>query len=258
MIGSLAATGFAAAVLDWHGHGRSRPSHDRSRRCHVDDYKTYLHDVTDFLSLLTQRLPPPYFALCQSMGGLIWLHHARRSRPLFAAAVLLAPMVDLPLQAAPRRFVRLGAKGMSQLGAGRWYLPGQSDPRLLPYDGNPYTSCAAGYAALVALVARHADLAIGGVTFGWLDATFAAIDSLNDAPDLERLAIPVLVVQAGSDTSVCNRAQERLAKRLPMVRLQRFASARHALLWERPAVKDAVLADIASFYHYHGRHAAAA
>ena len=128
---------------------------------------------------------------------------------------------------------------------------GPGPPRLpvldRPFDGNPLTSCAERYAAGFALVRADPALAIGGVTWGWLRAATASVAVLHRASTVRRIGLPVLVLTAGDERFVDNRAVVRFAARLARAELVHFAGSRHELLGERDDIRDPVWAVIDAF-----------
>lgn len=88
------------------------------------------------------------------------------------------------------------------------------------------------------LIARQPELWLGGVSYGWLAAAFDSIARLRAPGAVEAITVPTLVVGAGSDTVVCNRAQRRLVARLPRGRYVEIRDAFHEVLMERDAIRQ--------------------
>lgn len=252
----LAGQGYAAAVLDWQGQGASFRLLPNPRKGHVADFSAYLDDLGLLLArLAAQGSPEPFLMLAHSMGGHIglrWLaERDGRHAPRFGAAAMVAPMFDIVFGPLPRGFVRRLAGLAARIGGGHLYAPGQGDALARPlrrFETNPLTTCPERYRRWRALLERHPDHGIGGVTFGWLDAALRSI-AITRAPGyLEAITVPVLVCQAAEETIVCNRAQAELAARLPRGELAVFAGARHDLLWEQAATRAALLERIVGFF----------
>ena len=136
-----------------------------------------------------------------------------------------------------------------RLGAGRRYAPGQRDfliERCL-YERNPLTSCPIRFRAYSDLLRGQPELAVGGATWGWLDATLRSI-AITRAPGyLEGISTPILLCVAGEDRVIANRAIVQFARRLPHATLRLFSGARHELLIERDDIRREVLAAIDAF-----------
>lgn len=242
--------GFAVAVIEWRGQGLSSRVAPHPERGFVTDYEDYLQDLAAALDhLRSVAAPRPWFLLGHSMGahiGLRWLH---RRPDGFAAAVMTAPMFGIPLAAVPEPAARLLGRAAVRFGAGWRYAPGQRDFLIdrCRYDRNPLTSCPVRFQSYRDLLAGRPELALGGVTWGWLDATLRSM-ALTRAPGyLERIATPLLLCMAGADRVVSNPSIELFARRLPRATLCRFGEARHELLIERDEIRNRVLAAIDAF-----------
>lgn len=242
--------GFAVAVVEWHGQGLSRRWALRPERGFVTDYAEYLDDLATALDHLASiGAPRPWILLGHSMGGHIglrWLHDAAAS---FDAAVMTAPMFGIPLAAVPEPTARFLGRMAVRLGAGRHYAPGQRDfaiERCL-YERNPLTSSPARFQAYRDLLHARPELAVGGATWGWLDATLRSI-AITRAPGyLEHIPTPMLLCVAGEDRVIANRSIVQFAGRLPHATLRLFPGARHELLIERDDIRHEVLAAIDAF-----------
>lgn len=246
----LVAAGLVVIGLDWRGQGGSPRLVPGTARGHVDDFAAYLEDVDLLVSRAAALdLPRPWSLLGHSMGGhvaLRWL--GRATRPI-ARAALVTPMFDIALVPPPRPAVRFLAETAVRLGAGRRYAPGQRDPRPgCPFEGNPATSCPEGFAAAWELLRRHPERRVGGVTWGWLAAALRSIEATHRPGFAESIDLPLLLVRAGEERIVCNRAIERFARRLPRARLIDHPGARHDLFFERAEVRARLCADLVAFF----------
>ena len=249
-IAGLRARGFAAWTFDWRGQGLSRaanaPGAEVPAAQHQADFTPYLDDLDLVLDRLV--LPSlqggPLILIGHSMGGHLAARALARRPQLYARAVLLAPMIGLlnrgrrppPLTAL---WVRLACLLPGQA---RRYSPGTQrafDP-LKPFEGNRLTQCPTRYASDMALVQAQPELAVGGVSWGWVRAALRSNRALLRPRTLARITMPVLVVLAGSDTVVDNRAARRLALALPQGRLLEITGARHELLREHDTARIAL------------------
>jgi lysophospholipase len=188
--------------------------------------------------------------LGHSMGGHIGLRYlAEREHP-FAAAALVAPMFDIDFGMLPRPFASAISRMCMRLGLGQRYAPGQRDPAFLRcgFEGNRLTSCPERFAAWRQLLERHPEKVIGGVTFGWLDASLRSIQQTRRPGYLEAVDTPLLVCRAGQERIVCNRAVQEFVARLPRASLIDVEEARHDLFWERTDTRLRVIDRISGFF----------
>jgi chemotaxis protein MotB len=248
-VAQLVCAGFVVFGLDWRGQGGSPRLVPPTPRGHVDDFDHYLEDLDSLVARAgTLNLPRPWSLLGHSLGGHLALRWLGRGPAPMSRAALVTPMFGIALVPPPRRLFRVVAETAVRAGLGRHYAPGQHDP--LPscaFEGNPLTSCPEGFAALWELRRRHPERQVGGATWGWLAAALRSIEAVDREGVPEKIELPVLVVRAGDDRIVCNRAIERVARRLPRGRLVDLPGARHDLFFERSAVRVRLFDELVRF-----------
>ncbi len=81
------------------------------------------------------------------------------------------------------------------------------------------------------------NLAVGGGTYGWLDAAFRSIDVLAAAGYVERITTPVLIASSADERVVSRKAQKKLCSRLQDCRFVDIMHAKHEILRERDRVR---------------------
>jgi chemotaxis protein MotB len=246
----LVEVGLVVLGLDWRGQGGSPRLVPGTPRGHVDDFADYLEDLDRLVEWAKAlALPEPWSLLGHSLGGHLALRWLAAGRRPVARAALVTPMFDIALVPPPRPLVRLLVESAVRVGAGRHYALGQRDPQpSCAFEGNPLTSCPEGFAAAWELRRRHPDRRVGGATWGWLAAALRSIEAVHAPGVPESVDVPVLVVRAGDERIVCNRAIERIARRLPRARLIDHPGARHDLFFEQPAVRTRLLEDLLCFF----------
>jgi hypothetical protein len=151
--------------------------------------------------------------------------HSRDTRFAWWQAPLVTGLTPLACLA--------GRRDAYALGQGDWDASRQS------FDGNPLTYDQARFNWLVDTLRRRPDLRLGGVTWGWLNATRASTAHLLAPGHAERLTLPCLIVRAGQETIVDNARIADVAARLPDVTLHDIPNARHEILRETDAVRAA-------------------
>lgn len=247
--GDWTARGFHTVGQDWRGQGGSSRYLDNRHKGHVPDFSVFLDDLDRAVAeLLPAAAPRPLVAFGHSMGGHVLLRYvAERAHP-FAAVILSAPMLGIR-SPVPDPLARRLAASMVARGQGQTYAWGQldwspTDPR---FRGNPLTSDPVRFLAGHRCFQQDRDLALGGVTWGWLDAAFRSIDALLAPGVLERVEVPVLLLTGGRDRIVRLDRQRAAARRLKHGRQALHPTARHELMMETDAIRAAVWADIDRF-----------
>lgn len=232
-IGELLGRGFVVLVHDWRGQGLSErllPDRLKGHAAGADDFLT---DFDCLLAAYGARLPKPWIAVAHSMGGCLTLLALAKSQAgSFAGAVLSAPMLALNTRPAPRFIVDLLLGRRTRLRRLGDYVGAPGDPFENNFANNRLTHDPVRYARNCALVAAHPDLALGGVTWGWLDFALKAAAWLQKPANLKRVTIPVTICQAAEEKLVDNRGQDVVAAALPQGRLVRIEGAFHEILQE--------------------------
>lgn len=232
--------GWAVYSLDWRGQGLSDRLTANRLKGHVGRFCDYLDDLAQFVDLIADHgAARPLMLVAHSMGAHIGLRFMRERRHPFACAVLLSPMLDIELPAVPRRLLRGYVKAAVRLGFGQAFVPGGAvyahKDRI--FSENPLTSDPERFQRRVAEIAANPRLALGGVTYGWLNAAFNSIDRVA-APGFARgLALPLLIVRAAEDRIVSRWAQARFCRQAPDCRRVDIPGARHELLLETDACR---------------------
>ncbi len=242
VIRDLLARNYSVLIMDWPGQGLSaRPLSNRYKH-HLASFDPVVASLGDLLRLdVTRELPRPLHLLAHSMGGHLSLRYLGDYDHEIKKAVFSSPMIDLLYPGMPRSLGRLLIKTMSVFGFSERYAPGNMDYGSLQRS-------AVGMALLTSdperfqdehfLIDRNPDLALGGVTYGWLQAAQRSIDLLASPGYAEGLSMPILIVQAGSDRLIDKARVALFAHRLPNGQLEFIEEARHEILKERDSIRD--------------------
>ena len=245
----LRQRGYAVAVIDWRGQGRSSRCLRNPLKGHVQSFSEYQIDVAAFVKqVVLPNCPPPYFALAHSMGGAVMLHVAHAGTAVFERFVLCAPMLDLP---HPR--ASLPMRGLMRMlraaGMGERFIPGGNIDLIKStgFPGNPLTSDPRRYARNAAILEADPTLGIASPTVAWLDAVFAAMGEFRSSEFAGRIRQPVLMLAAGDDTIVSTPANAAFARHLPAGSHRIIAGAKHEMLQEDDRYRAQVWAAFDAF-----------
>ncbi len=233
VIGELMARGFVVLAHDWRGQGLSQRDLPDRLKGHADGYATFMADFHALLAAFEPRLPKPWIALGHSMGGcLTLLALARGEAPRFAAAALSAPMLGLKLPLPPKLAGGL-ASLFRAIGRGAGYtLKQEGHPFDQAFADNPLTHDERRFLRHRRQIEACPDLALGGVTWGWLDFAFKAMAEFADEKRLAPVALPLLMAIAEDDHIIDTRDQHAVAGRLPNARVVVVPGSRHEILME--------------------------
>jgi len=107
-----------------------------------------------------------------------------------------------------------------------------------PFDNNWLTHDPIRFYNIQRLLQENPQLVVMGVTYGWLAASFAAMDTLTSPGFAQHITTPLLVVTAGNDRVVSNEAILRFAAQLPAHETICVQGAYHEILQERDDLRN--------------------
>jgi lysophospholipase len=241
VIGELRRRGFAVAVLDWRGQGGSSRSLRNGRKGDVRNFRQFDEDLALFMrEVVLPDCPPPYFALAHSMGGAILLRAATLRDCWFSRIVVTAPMLALSGSPLKQGTLQTCARAACWCGLGRFYVPGGKDWSWdrIPFESNRLTSDPQRYARNQSVLAEAPELGLGAPTVRWLKAALNSMSQLSSAGFPHRLRVPVLILTAGDDTIVCNKAIETFAVQMRSGGQIVLRGAQHEILQERDHFRE--------------------
>ena len=119
------------------------------------------------------------------------------------------------------------------------YTPGSADysAKKALFKGNILCHNPEKFQILHDKIAINPDLALGGVTWGWLNAAFESISILEQKDVIEKIITPILLLSAQKDRVVSSWAQEKLSRKLSDCRFLSIKGAFHELLFEEPEME---------------------
>lgn len=241
------ARGWAVATFDWRGQGGSGRLGRTPLHGHVDDFASWLADL-EMVVARAGELPRPLVAVGHSMGGQLLLAALAGGERRIARAGLLSPMLGIAGPLAPGTAGRV-ARTMVAAGMGQAFAPGQGgsrDPNAEARRAAALTSDPDRRTDEAWWLARHPELALGGVTWGWLAAAYASMAALERPGAVERIDTPVLAVLAAAERVTDNAAALRIVARLPRGD-HVIVEGRHELLREGDAAREAALGRLDAF-----------
>ena len=235
--------------LEWRGQGLSERVLEDRQKAHHLDFAVPARDLADWLNTRGEDLVRPVIVVAHSMGAHLALR-ALADRPWMPvdALVLASPMLLPSTRPFPAAVARLSAALAVRLGFAERFAPGQG-PHIAErqhFDRNPATSDPYRWAVHHDHFRERPELALGGVTWGWLNAAMRSW-RLVDATASEAIHAPVLILSAPEDRMVVSRLHSDLCSRLRDCELAVFPGARHELFMEADEHRQRVLQRVESF-----------
>ncbi|MEH6530863.1 MAG: alpha/beta fold hydrolase [Photobacterium frigidiphilum] len=243
--------GFDVFALDHRGQGASGRITTDPEVGHVDSFNDYVEDLHQFVDSIVK--PSNYkraFMLAHSMGGAITTLYLEQHPDIFDAAVLNAPMFGIRMPAALHCIAPFMAKMLTKVAAKYQqqpsYLFGQKAYYEASFENNDQCQSLLRYVWAKHLYQLHPELRIGGPSARWLWQALTAADKC--IRDAEKLKTPILLLQAGNDTIVDNKAQRRFNCVSEQCQIKVIEQARHELLMEKDELRNQALTETVSFF----------
>lgn len=221
--------GYSVYIPEHRGHGRSDREVDDMSKVYVESFDEYVNDFAGFVNEIVkkERENKKYILYAHSMGGAIGALVLEKYPHLFDCAILTSPMLKMKYNGMPEIaawFLKIYAKLFP---VGKKYVPGQG-----AFDGKreaDYGSCTSGVRYEYNFRKREKDESyrMNGATYGWSVGAMNAVKKLQR--DVGKVDIPVLLFQAGNDTVVDNKGQNKFAKGNDNVILIKIPNSRHEI-----------------------------
>ncbi|MBL4890632.1 MAG: alpha/beta hydrolase [Rhizobiaceae bacterium] len=245
----LRQNGFDVLTFDWRGQGGSSRLLEDSRRGYIDNFDQYALDLESIMDdVALPDCKAPFYVLAHSSGALVALNSAPQFANRIRRMVLASPFVGLAESKISPGAMKAIAGTFCAIGLGEMYMAGRGTANASrPFSANILTSSTARYERNAKLVADRKSLSIGGPTASWLFAASRAIDQVNDPDFHSQISTPILMISAGNDQVVSNRAIEDLGRRLRSGSATCINGAKHEILQERDVFREQLLAAFYSF-----------
>jgi lysophospholipase len=247
----LVGRGYTVLIHDWRGQGLSTRLLPDRLKGHAAGYEAFVADHAALLDAFQDRLPKPWIGLSHSMGGCLTAMALARGETRYAACIFSAPMWGIA--GLPKGVAHAAAATMVALGRGNDYALGVSDPYSVAYESERLTHDRVRYDRTRAQILALRDLALGGVTWGWIKASFDAIAWLQRSKAVAQISTPMVVLAAAEEKLVDNRGSRIVAGRVPSARFMEVPGAYHEILMETDDIRavfwrefDALAAEVLS------------
>lgn len=248
-ISDLRDRGFGVLIFDWRGQGGSSRMLDNHKKGYIEDFDQYIIDYNAILERVA--LPDctgPYFVLGHSTGSLVAMLAAPAEKNRIQRMVLLSPLLALNNLPFSQSTLKNLCGTATVLGLGESYVQGgASTMETRSFKANKVTSDIGRFSRNQQFARQYPELVIGGATITWIFAACKAMDRLADQEFRTGLTIPTLLVSAGNDKVVLNRATEEFCDAVFAATHLTIDGARHELLQERDIYRQQIWAAFEAF-----------
>ncbi len=219
--------GTERGFLTWDHRGQGA---SQGQRSHIDSYETFARDAQRIIDHQVS-FTTPYTILAHSMGGLIALYGIMKQYFRPQRLIITSPLLGVPNHPLPRFLSRPLASLLSSVGMSKKYINSDRYPRD-PVATNPLTHDFAKYLAL-----QNGIHSGRSITFGWLRATFAALEFVFSEQALQQFDVPVYMLTAEHEEVVDPLGAAKFSSRLKQIKPQQVIceqlnGALHELLFE--------------------------
>ena len=262
LVYDLDSQGYDSVIIDHRGQGLSMRLTPNRLQGYVDKFDHYAQDLQQLLNHVLPEQYPQHqqssFMLAHSMGGAIALRYLQLYPNNVKALSLSSPMIAISSGGTPnwlaRSLIKTGTTINRWLSDTPWYFFGQNDVNNSSFAENRLMHSEPRFKRFQTLYQDQQALRLGGVTFNWLEQ--ALINSDNLFFDIEKLSLPIQMLQAGDERIVDNVAQSNFCQQLnklnshscpdgkPMV----IPGAYHELFFEVDQYRDIALDNTVAWF----------
>ncbi len=240
--------GFSVYTYDHRGQGQSQRLLENSKKSYIDFFDNFASDLHTFLFdvVLPENRQGNVFLLGHSMGGaIVSLYLEKYNHDHIRGAILSSPM--LGIQTPYYDWVSTGLTSVNvYFGQREEYAVGQEDNKPLgSYMENRLTTSLDRFEKIKSLKKTFPGHFLGGVTYGWLEESYFAMEYIRQ--NSGRIYVPILLLQAGQDSLVTLDAQFDFCRNVMKCYLQRFKDAKHEILQEVDPIRDEAFNQIKDF-----------
>lgn len=246
----LLAQNFSVCVIDWPGQGQSQRFAklfpERGHALAFHDYAAALH------VLLKKQIKSnvPLVMLAHSMGANIGLRYLKRYPEIFSCAAFSAPLLGIKQLAFLPFAISIPLLWVLDRVAGNHYAYGEknwSDEKrddTWRFSSDP-VRCTIHNGWMRCVPA----LQLGGATYGWVYRAVKSCAILQKPQTAPSIKTPCLMVVAGKETLVDNRAAKTFARRMPNCIFKDIPDSGHEIIMETDEVRSEFFAYFYTLVH---------
>ncbi len=223
------------AFLTWDHRGQGASGGEP--RLHIENYEEMAKDAQFVVKTLVGN--KPYKVIAHSMGGLIALYSTMKGYLAPERLIMSAPLFGIQ-HPIPEVVGKGLANLATQVGIGKWYFQKHLQSKI-KFENNIFTH------SLERFEKRFkSPYMIEGITFGWIKATFDAIDYVTDTKHLKSFKTPTKILYGDDERLVDINAIEEWVKKAKKVSsakitCEKINKTRHEIFAEAPPAYTQVL-----------------
>ncbi len=242
---------FSVYALDHRGHGKSGRLGIDNYQINVEKFDFYVDDLKIFLDtvVLNNLKNEKLFLFAHSMGGGIGALFMEKYTNYFDAAILNCPMMEIETGNYPPKLSKILSSIICKTGKEKNYIFGHGPFSKKPDLKSSGTSCEKRYNEYFNKQINYEYLQTSGGSFNWLNQSLKATNQLVKEENAKKVEIPVLLFQAGKDTFVKPRGQNKFANFAKDCTLIKIEDAKHEIYFEVDRILTPYLEKVIDFYN---------
>lgn len=246
LIYDLYNNGYSVYILDHRGQGFSERINKADKQMgHIDDFEYYVSDLKKYYNEFVKvNLHKKIFLLAHSMGATIGTRYIEKFPHDFDAAAFSSPMFGL-------RFPICELIGILTKDKPR-YLFGKNnyDNEEKNFLANNLTHSKMRYEAMMNMYENNPSTKLGGPSYQWVYQSCMTFKKIFK--ELQKIEIPIILIQAGKDKIVTANAQKKffieLKKLGKDVQGSFIDGAYHEILMEKDKYRIPLITHILDFF----------
>lgn len=240
--------GYSVFIMEHRGHGRSgRLGKKHESQINIEDFNYYVNDFKVFIDKIVIKNMDKIYLYSHSMGGAIGVMFLEKYPGIFKKAILSCPMLEIAIGNIPNFIARFIAKISILLGKGDEFIFGN-----MPFESTydfilASTSNEFRYNVYYREIISNEKIQRGGGSFRWLHESLKSFKYIFKKENLEKIDIPILIFQAGKDSLVGARGENKFSRKCKSCELVRFEDGKHELYLENDDILIPYLEKIFNF-----------
>jgi len=245
--------GYDLYLIDHRGQGFSERLGGNQYRGHVEHFQDYVDDLNRYITSLelTKNYQHNYL-LAHSMGGTISALYLQQYKHPFQASILFSPMLSINLGSIPSSIATILTSSAARLCS--WfsdqacYIFGGAEYQRKIFINNDLTASEVRFNASQNTFERFPETQLGDASMRWVAESISATQQAVD--NAEKINIPILLLQAGTDAVVTPEGQNNFFENLTKCKTKRFlriVGAKHEIYLEKDPYRLAALNSVLKF-----------
>ena len=247
LIYDLYRNGYSVYILDQRGQGFSERINKADKQMgHIDDFEYYVSDLKNFYDKLIKiNGHKKLFLLAHSMGATIGIRYIEKYPHDFDAAAFSSPMFGLRFPACELIGLLTGDEPKYLFGKKNY------DNEEKSFSSNNLTHSEIRYETMMNMYENNPSTKIGGPSYQWVYQSCITFKKIFK--ELQKVEIPIILMQAGEDKVVTAKAQKKFIIELKKlgkdVQGYNIDGAYHEMFIEKDEFRIRVISTILDFFN---------